>query len=193
MKRLVFATGNPNKIREVREVLGESYEFLGLDDIGCTKDLPETGDTLQANALQKARYVYENFGCDCFAEDSGLEVVALHGEPGVYTAMYAGEERDAKKNMDLVLAKLGESTNRNAQFRTVFALIIDGNEYLFEGMVEGNIGYAAVGNHGFGYDPIFYPAGSELTFGQMNKEQKNRISHRTRAFQKMYDFLQISS
>lgn len=188
-KPLVFATGNPNKIKEVNELLGDSLPIIGLKDINCPTDLPETTHTIPGNALQKARYVYQHYQMNCFSEDTGLEIDALNGEPGVHTAYYGGMERDAAKNMALVLNKLGDSTERGAQFRTVIALILDGTEHLFEGIVRGRIGYVPKGNDGFGYDPIFIPEGYDTTFAEMDATAKNAISHRGRAVRKLVNFL----
>lgn len=188
-KELVFATSNPNKIREVRELLGDQYNFLSLEDIGCTVELPETRDTFAGNAEQKARYVRDHFGYDCFAEDTGLEVTALNGEPGVYTARYAGPERDADANMAKVLSGLQGSTDRSARFRTVMALILDGETHYFEGVVNGRIAESRRGSKGFGYDPVFEPEGAGRTFAEMEPHEKNPISHRGRALAGLMKFL----
>ncbi|RMG88620.1 MAG: non-canonical purine NTP diphosphatase [Bacteroidetes bacterium] len=189
MKKLLFATGNAHKVREVREMLEGAYEVLSLKDIGCTEDIPETSDTFEGNALQKARYVSEKYGLDCFAEDTGLEVDALNGAPGIYSARYAGPARDSDANMDKLLDELKGKTNRGAQFRTAIALLLDGKEYLFEGIVRGNIRPEKSGAGGFGYDPVFEPEGFDITFAEMDKAQKNAISHRGRALRKMIAFL----
>ncbi len=187
--KLIFATGNPNKIREVHELLEGIFEVGGLQDIGCPLDLPETSPTIAGNAQQKARYVYENYGVDCFSEDTGLEVEALNGEPGVYSARYAGEGKNAVDNMNLVLEKLAGQENRKARFYTVIALILNGKEHLFEGIAEGTIRHKPSGTGGFGYDPIFEPIGFELTFAELTKEEKNKISHRGMAVRKLVKFL----
>lgn len=189
MKKIVFATNNANKIREVREALGYKYVFLSLADINCLEELPETTDTIPGNALQKAQYVHEHYQQDCFSEDTGLEIDALNGAPGVHTAYYAGPERDAQKNMARVLNELLGQENRGAQFRTVIALIIDGVEHTFEGIVRGRIAEAPQGAKGFGYDPIFIPEGHSTTFAEMDSQAKNAISHRGRAVEKLQAFL----
>lgn len=190
MNTLVFATNNPNKIREVQQLLGDNYRFLSLEAVGCREELPETSPTLEGNALQKARYLHEHFQHDCFSEDTGLEVEALNGAPGVITARYAGPERDAQQNMQKLLKELSVHANRKARFRTVIALILNGQEYLFEGIVEGEISTDLQGKDGFGYDPVFLPEGSKRTFAQMSKEEKNAISHRARAIAKLQAFLE---
>jgi len=189
-KTLVFATGNPNKVREVRELIGEEYELKSLKDIGCEEEIPEIEPTLEGNALLKARYVKENYGLDCFSEDTGLEIKALNGEPGVYTARYAGEEKDPQANMDKALRLLQEKENRSAQFRTVVALILDGKEHLFEGVAKGTIAEEKQGEKGFGYDPIFVPEGYKESFAQMDADLKNSLSHRGKAIRKLQAFLQ---
>ena len=189
MQTIVLATGNPNKVKEIREVLAGQFEIKGLTDIGCTTDLPETSDTLEGNALQKARYVYEHYQLNCFAEDTGLEIEALNGDPGVYTARYAGPERDPNNNMDLVLKNLNGHNNRKARFRTVVALILDGKEYTFEGIVNGSIALQKQGSGGFGYDPIFIPELYDRTFAEIPLTEKNKISHRGRAIRKLINFL----
>lgn len=189
MSKLVFATANQNKVREIQKIMGTQYNFLSLEDIGCTEDIPETQPTIIGNALQKARYVYENYGMNCFAEDTGLQIHALNGEPGVYSARYAGPARDANDNMDKALRELGDTDNRAAQFKTVIALILDGKEYTFEGIVEGEILKERQGTGGFGYDPIFKPTESDHTFAQMSPEEKGKISHRGRATEKLRTFL----
>ncbi|MCB0644404.1 MAG: non-canonical purine NTP diphosphatase [Phaeodactylibacter sp.] len=189
MNQLVFGTGNPNKIREVNELLHGKLAVLSLDDINCQEDLPETQATIVGNALQKAQYLYEHYGYNCFSEDSGLEVDALGGEPGVYSARYAGLAKNSEANMDLVLEKLKGQSNRSAQFKSVIALIIDGKEYTFEGTVPGTIREARSGTGGFGYDPIFEPLGYSITFAEMDPAEKNRISHRGTAVRQLIDFL----
>lgn len=187
--KLVFATNNRHKLDEVRAIVGDKIDILSLNDIGCHDDIPETADTLQGNALIKARYIYEKYGTDCFADDTGLEVEALGGEPGVYSARYAGEECDSETNMKKLLHNLTGKKNRNAQFRTVIALIIGGEEKLFNGIVKGSITEEKRGDSGFGYDPIFIPEGFSESFAQMGSDQKNSISHRYRATRQLSDYL----
>ena len=187
--KLVFATNNKHKLQEVRDIVGDRVEVLSLADIGCYDDSPETADTLQGNALIKARHIYEKYGFDCFADDTGLEVEALDGAPGVYSARYAGEECDSEANMRKLLENLTGKTNRNAQFRTVIALIINGEEMLFNGIVKGAIATEKKGDSGFGYDPIFVPEGHSASFAQMSSEMKNSMSHRFRATQQLSDYL----
>lgn len=189
MKTLVFATNNLHKLEEVRDILGGSFRIASLKEIECTDDIPETADTLEGNALQKARYVKDKFGYDCFADDTGLEVEALGGAPGVFSARYAGLGHDSEANMRKLLKELEGKTNRQAQFRTVVALILEGREYTFEGIVRGTILTERRGTAGFGYDPVFVPEGYAETFAEMGSEEKNRISHRARAVQKLADFL----
>lgn len=190
MKTLVFATSNPNKIREVKALLPSEFQVKSLLDIGCNEEIPETSPTIAGNALQKARYVRENFQLDCFSEDTGLEIEVLDGEPGVYTARYAGPARDANANMDLVLNKLQGKANRKARFKTVIALILNEQEYTFEGIVNGEIALQKTGKKGFGYDPIFIPENYNRTFADMTEQEKNKISHRGRAMSKLLAFLQ---
>ena len=187
--KLVFATNNRHKLDEVRAIVGDKVEVLSLNDIGCHDDIPETADTLQGNALIKARYIYEKFGVDCFADDTGLEVEALDGAPGVYSARYAGEECDSEANMQKLLQNLTGKSNRNAQFRTVIALIIKGEEKLFNGIVKGTITEEKRGNSGFGYDPVFVPEGFSESFAQMSGDMKNSISHRYRATLELSNYL----
>lgn len=189
MKRLVFATNNPHKLREVREMAGDSLEILSLADIGCHDDIPETADTLEGNALQKARWVRDRYDHDCFADDTGLMVDALGGAPGVYTARYAGPACSPDDNMDLLLRNLEGKTDRKATFRTVIALCLDGEEHLFEGEVHGEIATDRHGVHGFGYDPVFICDETGKRFADMTEEAKNAISHRGRAVRKFIDFL----
>ena len=188
--KICFGTHNLNKLAEIQKLVGSDIEIVGLDDIGCTEDIPETGSTLEENALLKARYVFDNYHVNCFADDTGLEVDALGGEPGVYSARYAGEPSDSNKNIDLVLDNLSDKTNRQARFKTVISLIIDGDVYYFEGVIEGEITHERTGTSGFGYDPIFLPEGSDLTFAEMSMEAKNKISHRGIAVRKLIRFLQ---
>ncbi len=187
--KLVFATNNKHKLQEVRDILGGSIEVLSLNDIDCHDDIPETGTTLEENALIKARWISEKYGYNCFADDTGLEVEALNGAPGVYSARYAGEECDSQANMNKLLQNLTGENNRNAQFRTVIALIIDHKEMLFDGVVKGIISESKMGEAGFGYDPIFVPEGYSVSFAQMGSEVKNSISHRYRATQKLSNYL----
>ncbi len=187
--KIVFATNNKHKLQEVRDILGNKVEVLSLNDINCYDNIPETGNTLEENALIKARWVYEKYGCDCFADDTGLEVEALGGAPGVYSARYAGEECDSQANMKKLLENLTQENNRKAQFRTVIALIIKGNEKLFDGVVKGSISDKKMGEAGFGYDPIFIPEGYETSFAQMGSEAKNSISHRFRATEKLSNYI----
>ena len=193
MKALVFATHNSHKASEINNLLGGLYEIRELDAIGITEDIPENGDTLEANAREKARYVYDRTGLDVFADDTGLEVEALNGQPGVYTARYAGEECDSVKNMKKLLAELDGQSNRKARFRTVICLISGGVEHLFEGVVNGTITTSFSGTEGFGYDPIFLPDGENRTFAEMPLTEKNKISHRGRAVEKLVSFLQAKS
>lgn len=187
--KLVFATNNRHKLDEVRAIVGDRVEVLSLNDIGCYDDIPETADTLQGNALIKARYIHEKFGVDCFADDTGLEVEALDGAPGVYSARYAGEECDSEANMQKLLQNLTGKSNRNAQFRTVIALIIKGEEKLFNGIVKGTITEEKRGDSGFGYDPVFVPEGFSESFAQMSGDMKNSISHRYRATRELSNYL----
>ena len=192
--KLVFATNNAHKLQEVRQILGERFQVVSLSDIGCDVDIPETAETLEGNALQKARYVKEHFGLDCFADDTGLEVTALDGLPGVHTARYAelageGNTHDSQANMRLLLQNLENKSDRSARFRTVIALVYQGEEYLFEGIVEGTILHERHGEAGFGYDPIFQPCGYQCSFAEMSAASKNAISHRGRATQQLAAFL----
>ena len=190
MKKLVFATNNPHKLEEIRAILGSKLEILSLADIGCDADIPETAETLEGNALIKAHYVYDNYKLDCFADDTGLEVDALHGLPGVHTARYAYPDRhDPEANMIKLLEALRENNDRNARFRTVIALIEKGKEHLFEGVVEGVIAHEKSGTQGFGYDPVFIPEGNSKTFAELGEDIKNTISHRARAVQKLAEYL----
>jgi XTP/dITP diphosphohydrolase len=190
MKTLVFATHNKHKADEITPLLGGLYEIKALDAIGISEDIPENGDTLEANARQKARYVYDRTGADVFADDTGLEVEALDGRPGVFTARYAGDECDSVKNMQKLLSELEGKDNRRARFRTVICLIDNGVEHLFEGVVNGTITTSFAGTEGFGYDPIFMPDGTGRTFAEMPLNEKNKISHRALAVEKLSEFLQ---
>lgn len=189
MRKLVFATGNSNKVKEVNQLLNQSLQVLSLKDIGFTTELPETSGTIEGNALQKARALYAVLKEDCFSEDTGLEVEALDGAPGVNSARYAGPSKSSEANMRLLLSKLKNQSNRRARFRTVVALILHGEEHLFEGIVEGTIIDTPRGNGGFGYDPVFTPLGFDKTFAEMNSKEKNAISHRGQAIGKLVSFL----
>ncbi len=186
---LVFATNNTHKLHEVSELLQDKVQLLSLNDINCTDDIPETADTLEGNALQKARYIYKKFGMNCFADDTGLEVEVLNNAPGVYSARYAGKQKSSEDNMNKLLSELTDKSNRNARFRTVIALIIDSKEHLFEGEVRGVIEKEKHGNAGFGYDPIFTPESYNKTFAELPLSIKNEIGHRGRAVKKLVHFL----
>ena len=188
-RKFVFATNNAHKLEEVTAILGNRIELLSLKDIHCHVDIPETADTLEGNALLKAQYIFENYQMDCFADDTGLEVEALNGEPGVYSARYAGDGHNAEANMLKLLQNMEGIENRKAQFRTAFDLIIKGKEHLFEGIIKGEIIKTRRGNSGFGYDPIFVPEGYSQTFAEMGNELKNKISHRAIATNKLCKFL----
>lgn len=189
-RKLVFATNNAHKLEEVSAILGDKIELLSLKDINCDADIPETADTLEGNALLKAEYVYKNYGLDCFADDTGLEVEALNGAPGVYSARYAGGKgHNAEANMQKLLHNMEEKDNRKAQFRTAVSLILNGKEYLFEGVIKGQIIKEKHGTSGFGYDPIFMPDGYDKTFAELGNEIKNQISHRAIAVNKLCEFL----
>ena len=198
-RELIMATNNAHKLEEIRQILGDAFSIKSLSDIGCYEDIPETADTLEGNALQKALYIHEHYGVDCFADDTGLEVDALDGAPGVFTARFGamngyGESHDANANIRCLLDKLKEATTRKARFRTVIALVQNGKEELFEGIVEGNILTQPVGEGGFGYDPVFAPVEADgLAFAQMSAEAKNAISHRGRATKKLAEFLATES
>lgn len=188
-KKLVVATNNAHKLEEISAILGDEMELLSLKDINCHADIPETANTLEGNARQKAMYIYENYGMDCFADDTGLEVDALNGAPGVFSARYAGDGHDSEANMQKLLKELEGKENRKAQFRTAICLIMEGKEYLFEGIVKGEIIAEKRGSAGFGYDPIFVPEGYEQTFAELGNDIKNTISHRARAVEKLCKFL----
>jgi XTP/dITP diphosphohydrolase len=187
--QLVFASNNQNKIKEIQQMLPESITILSLEDIGCNEEIPETADTIEGNAILKANYVTEKYGYDCFADDTGLEVDALNGEPGVYSARYAGEHKNADDNMNKLLTNLENKTNRKAQFKTVIALNINKNQHLFTGIVKGNIIKEKNGNQGFGYDPIFTAENDTRTFAELSIEEKAVISHRGIAVKQLIDFL----
>lgn len=189
-RKLVFATNNAHKLEEISAILGDKVEILSLKDIHCQVDIPETADTLEENSLLKAQYVREHYGMDCFADDTGLEVEALNGAPGVYSARYAGDEgHDSEANMRRLLKELEEKENRKARFRTVIALILNGEVHQFEGTVEGHILREKRGSSGFGYDPVFVPEGYTESFAELGEDIKNQISHRARAVQKLAEFL----
>ena len=188
VKKIVFATGNPNKLKEVKSAI-DCFEIVGLTDLGITEEIPETGATLKENALQKAKYVYEKTGLNCFSDDTGLEIESLNNRPGVYSAMYSGSDCNAENNMRKVLKELSGVGNRKAKFKTVIALILNGKEYFFEGEVKGDILKEKTGRDGFGYDPIFRPNGYDETFAQIPIGLKNKISHRGLAIKKLVAFL----
>lgn len=189
MREIVFATNNAHKLREIREIVGDRLRVLSLGDIGCNEDIPETAGTIEGNAEIKVRYVKEHYGYDCFADDTGLEVDALGGEPGVYSARYAGTAHDSEANMRLLLHNIEGVKNRSARFRTVIALVIADDMKMFEGIVEGRIATTPAGIDGFGYDPVFYPEDSSKTFAEMPAADKNAISHRGRATKKLIEYL----
>lgn len=190
MKQLVIASNNAHKLSEIQAIVGDKFDIISLEAIGCHDDIPETAPTLEGNALQKARYIYERYHCDVFADDTGLEVAALDGRPGVHTARYAYPDRnDTEANVAKILQEMQGVTDRSAQFRTVIALIYKGVEYLFEGKVEGCITTECKGTDGFGYDPVFEPEQLGLTFAELGVEAKNTLSHRARAVQKLCEFL----
>ena len=190
--QLVFASNNKNKILELQSMLPDTISILSLESIGCFEDIPETADTIEGNAILKANYVTEKYGYECFADDTGLEIDALNGAPGVYSARYAGEQRNADDNMNKVLENLAEINNRKAQFKTVIALNIDGKQHLFTGIAPGEITFEKIGNQGFGYDPIFRPLQYQETFAQLSLDIKNKISHRGKATQQLIDFLKLN-
>ena len=187
-RQLVFATNNQHKLEEVQFKVGNSFKIISLNEIGCQEDIEETGLTLEENASIKSKFIYDKFKVDCFADDTGLEIEALNNDPGVFSARYSGE-RDFIKNMNLVLSNLENNPNRKARFRTVISLVLNNQEYLFEGIVNGNIRTKRIGSTGFGYDPIFEPEGYAITFAEMDLAEKNKISHRGIAIQKLIDFL----
>ena len=187
--KLVFATNNKNKILEVQQLLTDSIEIISLENIGCFEEIPETGDTIEENAIMKANYVTQKYGYNCFADDTGLEVDALNGAPGVFSARYAGEQRSSEDNMDKLLDALSNTTNRKAQFKTIIALNLNGRQHLFIGIARGEITLEKIGNQGFGYDPIFIPEGHTATFAQLSLEEKGLISHRGKATEQLINFL----
>ena len=188
--KLVFASNNKNKIQEIQALVPNTFQILSLEEIGCTEDIPETADTIEGNAILKANYVTEKYGYDCFADDTGLEVSALNGAPGVYSARYAGEQKDANDNMDKLLSELKDKTNRKANFKTVIALNLNGNQNLFTGIINGKIIEEKIGTNGFGYDPIFVAEGFDKTFAELTMEEKSTISHRGIAVKELILFLQ---
>ena len=187
--KLIFATHNHNKAKEIQSLVPVGFQILTLDDIKCFDEIPETSPTLEGNANQKMQFIIDHYNVNCFADDTGLEIVALNGEPGVYSARYAGEMKDPNLNMDLVLNKLQDIEDRSARFRTIIALFWNGEKYLFEGVVNGKITVSKSGKDGFGYDPIFEPENCDKTFADMSLLEKNNMSHRARAFAKMIEFL----
>ena len=187
--QLVFASNNQNKIKEIHLLLPSTIQLLSLEDIGCFEDIPETSNTIEGNAILKANYITSNYGYNCFADDTGLEVEALNGEPGVYSARYAGEQKDANENIEKLLRNLKDESNRSAQFKTVIALNLNGNQTLFKGIIKGKIIEYKVGTNGFGYDPIFIAEGYTKTFAELTIEEKSRISHRGLAVKQLVDFL----
>jgi XTP/dITP diphosphohydrolase len=187
--KLVFASNNKNKLKEIQLLLPETIKLLSLEDIGCFEEIPETAETLEGNAILKADYVTQNYGYNCFADDTGLEIEALNGEPGVYSARYAGEQKCSEDNMNKVLSNLKGKNNRNAHFKTVVALNLDNKQFLFEGIVRGEITQDKIGSEGFGYDPIFIPSNYDKTFAELSINEKSTISHRGIAIAKMIDFL----
>lgn len=194
MQPIIMATNNAHKLREIQHILGNDYKVKGLADIGCTEDIPETSDTLEGNALEKARYVWERYGLSCFSDDTGLEVEALDGAPGIFTARFGalngyGDDHDSSANIRCLMDKMKGQSNRRARFRTVIALIEDGREMLFDGVVEGSIVHELRGTDGFGYDPVFEAEDTGLTFAEMGPAEKNRISHRARATQQLIQYL----
>ncbi len=189
MKKIVFATNNEHKLHEIKQMLGDHFDLVCLKDIGCNEDIPENCDTLEGNASQKSHYVFQKYDLNCFADDTGLEVEALNNAPGVYSARYAGPQRDSSDNVKKLLSELDKIKNRKARFRTVISLLINGQEILFEGIVNGLILTKARGEKGFGYDPVFQPDGYTVSFAEMDLGEKNKISHRGQAFRKLIDYL----
>ncbi|MBN1820044.1 MAG: non-canonical purine NTP diphosphatase [Prolixibacteraceae bacterium] len=187
--KLVFATNNKHKLEEIQAILGNEFELLGLEEIACNEEIPEEQPTIEGNASQKAFYIFNYYGYNCFADDTGLEIEALNNEPGVYSARYAGEEKNPEANMDKVLQKLSEINNRKARFRTVISLVLNGSEIQFEGIVTGEILREKRGKKGFGYDPVFLPEGFNESFAEMDLSVKNTISHRGRAMEKLVKYL----
>ncbi len=188
--KIVFASNNKNKIQEIQSMLPEKIQIISLESIGCFEEIPETADTIEGNAIMKANYISQKYGFDCFADDTGLEVDSLNGQPGVYSARFAGEQRNADDNMNKLLIELTDQSNRNAHFKTVIALNFKGKQYLFTGIASGEIIFEKMGSGGFGYDPIFKPSGYENTFAELSLEIKNEISHRGKATKLLFEFLQ---
>ena len=187
--KLCFATNNPHKLAEIKQMLGDGFELLSLEDIGCQEELPEEHETLEDNSRQKAEYVFENYKVNAFADDTGLEVDALGGAPGVYSARYAGSKRDVDRNIDLLFKNLSTKSDRSAQFRSVITIFLNGEEYQFEGVVRGRIAEERSSTRGFAYDSVFIPEGYDITFSEMSISKKNEMSHRAEAFKKLNDFL----
>lgn len=188
-QKFVFATNNPHKLEEARAILGDKIDIISLADIHCFDEIPETADTLEGNALIKAKYIFDHYQMNCFADDTGLEIQALNNEPGVYSARYAGLDKDPEANMNKVLTKMQGIADRSAQFRTVIALILNNKEYTFDGIIKGKITINKQGNSGFGYDPIFCPSNYSKTFAEMPAEEKNKISHRALTLSKLNEFI----
>ena len=191
--KLVFASNNKNKIQEIQALVPNTFQIVSLEDIGCFEDIPETADTIEGNAILKANYVTSNYGYDCFADDTGLVVDALNGAPGVYSARYAGKQKDANDNMDKLLSELKDESNRKANFKTVIALNLNGKQNLFTGIINGKIIEEKIGTNGFGYDPIFVADGFDKTFAELSMEEKSTISHRGIAVKELILFLQKQS
>ena len=189
MNTILFATHNENKLREVKKIIGEKYKIIGLNDIDHHTEVPETQNTIEGNASQKTNFIYKLKGIDCFSDDTGLEVDALNGAPGVYSARYAGENKNDSNNLKKLLKELDGEKNRKARFKTVVSLILNNKEYLFEGIINGNIAFEPKGSNGFGYDPVFVPGGYTKSFAQLDSEEKNMISHRALAIKKLTEFL----
>lgn len=187
--KLVFASNNKHKIQEIKQLLPETFEIVSLEDIGCFEDIPETADTIEGNAILKADYVTQNYGLPCFADDSGLEVEALNGQPGVFSARYAGEQKNDEDNIQKLLTELQNHSNRKAQFKTVIALNLNGEQHLFTGIIKGQIISEKRGTNGFGYDPVFVAENSDKTFAELSSEEKNKVSHRAKAVKELIGFI----
>jgi len=187
--KIIFASHNQNKVKEIQNLLGDEIQLLSLTELGLEEDIPETADTIEGNSLLKAKYIWEKYQMTCFADDTGLEIEALNGEPGVFSARYAGDRKNDDANIDKVLSKLSGHENRNARFKTVITLINEGQEFQFTGIVNGEIGSEKIGQNGFGYDPIFVPEKQGKTFAEMTLNEKNLFSHRARAFQQLVNFI----
>jgi XTP/dITP diphosphohydrolase len=192
MRKIIFATNNKHKLEEVKAILKNDFEIISLSEIGCNEEIPETADTLEGNAALKAKFVFERYGIDCFADDTGLEIEALNGRPGVYSARYAGVPSNSNNNLMKVLKEMEGQTNRNARFRTVICFIENAKYHYFEGIIKGKIAENPQGTHGFGYDPIFIPDGYDKSFAAMNLDTKNSISHRALAIRKFTNYLKQS-